>query len=283
VFGDRGNGYNYGWNADNSANARDRNAPNSPDQRYDTFIHMQKPSNPNSSWQIAAPNGSYTVRVLAGDPSFFDSVYKIAVEDVIVIDATPSATVKWFEGTKTVTVNDGKLTVSNAAGSSNNKIAFIEISPAVTLRDAAADAPAAQPLNVTRLQVKMLFGKANADGARVQGDVPSLAVDFKPAGVDVWVDVGGAIQDFTLNAKGLGKSAHGTFALKYDKRKGWRFAATLKGGAWAGAWADGGLSNATVKKQSAMLPVTLTIGAEIFGGGKAVQYTAKTNKTGQAK
>jgi hypothetical protein len=59
VYGDRGNGYTYGWNADNSANARDRDAPNSPNQRYDTFTHMQKPSNPNATWEIAVPNGTY--------------------------------------------------------------------------------------------------------------------------------------------------------------------------------------------------------------------------------
>src|SRR6266508_4175771 len=40
VYGSR-NGFTYGWNADNSANTRDRNSAASPDQRYDTVIHMQ--------------------------------------------------------------------------------------------------------------------------------------------------------------------------------------------------------------------------------------------------
>src|SRR5688500_9623666 len=47
-FGSRGNGLSYGWNADNSAHTRDRNAGNSPDQRYDTLTHLQKPQNPNA-------------------------------------------------------------------------------------------------------------------------------------------------------------------------------------------------------------------------------------------
>ena len=43
-----------------------------------------------------------------------------------------TATTRWVEGFGTVTVNDGRLTVGNAAGAVNNKIAFIEISTVVT-------------------------------------------------------------------------------------------------------------------------------------------------------
>src|SRR5207249_276764 len=80
AFGARGNGFSYGWNANNSANAINRNLPNSRDERYDTLNQMQSSSNPNAFWEIAVPNGTYTVRLVAGDPGFFDSVYKINVE-----------------------------------------------------------------------------------------------------------------------------------------------------------------------------------------------------------
>src|SRR5439155_37928 len=43
AFGPRSGGRTYGWNVDNSANARDRNASGSADQRYDTLNHLQKP------------------------------------------------------------------------------------------------------------------------------------------------------------------------------------------------------------------------------------------------
>src|SRR5436190_14428483 len=62
VYGDRGNGFTYGWNADNSANTRERNSSLSLDQRYDTLDHMQK--NGSFSWEIAVPNGDYTVHVV---------------------------------------------------------------------------------------------------------------------------------------------------------------------------------------------------------------------------
>jgi hypothetical protein len=129
VFGAQGNGYSYGWNNRNNS-ARDRNAANSPDQRYDTLVHMQSSALPNATWAIALPNGQYRVRVVAGDPSYFDSVYKINAEGTLAVNGRATSSSRWVEGTVTVTVGDGRLTVSNATGSSNNKINFIEISAA---------------------------------------------------------------------------------------------------------------------------------------------------------
>ncbi len=130
VYGDRGNGYTYGWDADSSAHTRDRDASNSPDQRYDTLVHMQLYG--TFTWEIAVPNGTYTVRVVAGDPQIFNSVYKIAAEGVLTVDGTPTSTTPWVEGTQTVTVSDGKLTINNALGASNNKLCFVDISSTTT-------------------------------------------------------------------------------------------------------------------------------------------------------
>lgn len=130
VYGDRGNGYTFGWNADNTANARNRNAAGSPDERYDTLTHMQKPGNPNAFWEIAVPNGTYQVHIVSGDPGgATDAIYKINVENVLAIDSVVAPTSgQFFDNTVTVTVSDGKLTISNATGSSNNKINFVDIS-----------------------------------------------------------------------------------------------------------------------------------------------------------
>jgi glucose/arabinose dehydrogenase len=128
VYGPRGNGLTYGWRIDNTAYARNRNAPNSPDQRYDTFTHMQWPSDSrNAIWEIGVPNATYTVRIVAGDPLYWDAVYRMSAEGVLVVNGTPTSTARWVEGTATVTVSDGRLTIGNYAGASNNKICFIEI------------------------------------------------------------------------------------------------------------------------------------------------------------
>jgi hypothetical protein len=130
AYGARGNNYTYGWNADNYANARERNAPNSPDKLRDTFNHLIKDGR-NYTWEIEVPNGEYRVQIIAGDPSNTDSNYKIDVEGQRVVDGSPSSSSPWVAGSAVVSVRDGKLTVGNGNGAENNKISFIEISNAL--------------------------------------------------------------------------------------------------------------------------------------------------------
>ncbi len=127
VYAARGNGNTYGWNADNSAQARDRNAANAPDQRYDTLNHLQKPAVPNAVWEIGVPNGTYSVRIVSGDASNFDSVFRLNAEGTLAVSGTPTSATRWIEGTVSVVVSDGRLTISNGSGASNNKICFVEI------------------------------------------------------------------------------------------------------------------------------------------------------------
>lgn len=148
VFADRGSGHSYGWNLSNASYTRERNSPRSPDQRYDTVNQMQRRGGGNV-WELAVPNGTYSVRLVAGDPAAYDSTYAINVEGVLTVSGKPTSKVTWFEGTKTVTVADGRLTMTNAAGSFNNKVLFIDIHqedavalPAVSL--AASDPSAAE-------------------------------------------------------------------------------------------------------------------------------------------
>jgi N-acetylneuraminic acid mutarotase len=133
AFGDRGGGFQFGWDQSITSATRDRNAASSPDQRYDTFVHTQL--NGSRKFEVAVPNGSYTVRLVAGDPNYFNSVYKFNLENVLALSGTPTSGNRWIDNTATVNVSDGRLTLTNASGSSNNKIAFITI---------AATSPATQ-------------------------------------------------------------------------------------------------------------------------------------------
>jgi hypothetical protein len=129
AYGDRGNGQTYGWNADNTAQMRDRDSAASPDQRYDTLAYMQRPANPDAAWEMAVPNGTYQVRAVAGDPAYFDATYRIAVEGVLTVNGTSTSASRWVEGTATVTVSDGRITIRSAPGTTANKICFVEITP----------------------------------------------------------------------------------------------------------------------------------------------------------
>jgi hypothetical protein len=129
AYGDRGNGRTYGWNIDNAAQMRDRNSGLSPDQRYDTLAYMQRPANPDAVWEIAVPNGTYVVHAVAGDAAYFNITYRIAIEGVVVVDGTSNSATRWIEGTSTVTVTDGRITLRSAAGATANKICFVDITP----------------------------------------------------------------------------------------------------------------------------------------------------------
>jgi len=90
---------------------------------------MQRPANPDAVWEIALSNGSYAVRVVAGDASYWDIPYQIAVEGVLTVSGTSNSASRWVEGSSTVTVSDGRLTIRSAAGARANKICFVEITP----------------------------------------------------------------------------------------------------------------------------------------------------------
>lgn len=123
VYGDRGNGQTYGWNAPTNE-TRERNAH--PDQRYDTLNHMQKPSNPNAVWQIAVANGTYKVTLVMGDPSYTNQVNNVDIEGVVINDPDGQDNFDEYINVQ-VAVSDGKLTVKPASGASNAKVNFIEI------------------------------------------------------------------------------------------------------------------------------------------------------------
>ena len=88
-------------------------------------------------FELAVPNGSYLVRLVCGDSEYTNSVYRLAAEGVLVVDGVPDATHRWVEGTQTVTVSDGRLTVTCAPGAVNAKLCLIE----VTVAPAAPAAP----------------------------------------------------------------------------------------------------------------------------------------------
>ena len=126
TYASRGNGFTYGWNASASSFTRDRNSARSPDQRYDTIVHTQLYG--TRTWELAVPNGTYSVRIVAGDPNYTDSTIKFNAENVLVTSGSLSSSQHFIDGTKTVTVSDGRLTISNASGASNNKLCFVQIS-----------------------------------------------------------------------------------------------------------------------------------------------------------
>jgi len=148
-FGTRANGLTYGWNLDTTANTRDRNSADAPDQRYDTLNYARTGT---EKWELQVPNGIYDVRLAAGDPQYYGQVkprhYHYLVEGVTALDAVPNAAQRFAEGRVTVTVTDGRLTLGNGANALDNCLLFVEVAvhtavnlpPSVTLTAPAAGA-----------------------------------------------------------------------------------------------------------------------------------------------
>jgi hypothetical protein len=165
VFGDRGNGYTYGWETNlSSSNVIARNAGCSQDPRYDTLCQMQ--ADGNHVWEVAVPNGPYSMHLAAGDPLYTNGLYRIMAEDVAILAGVPSASNRWVEGLGTVVVTNGRLTISNATGAISNRIAYLEIS-------------AVAPTTIAQWRA-VFFGTTNnlgaaADNADPDGDgIPNL-------------------------------------------------------------------------------------------------------------
>lgn len=116
----------YGWISTGAYGAGDRNNSASPDQSYDTVILAKS----TAKWEMAVPNGSYTVTVCVGDPTYYYTSHYVSIEGTTFIEGESlSAANRWIERTKTVTISDGKLTASfNRPDSDVTHLCWIKIS-----------------------------------------------------------------------------------------------------------------------------------------------------------
>ena len=143
----QGSGLTYGWvqagtSTPVSLVGNGRNRGGTAELRLRTLIHLQLPAGSAGvrtpgSWEMAVPNGAYTVSVTAGDAgTAVDSRHWLNVEDQnAVAEFVPTATTKFRTATRTVTVRDGRLTVSPLSGA-NTKLTHL------TVRGLTGTAPA---------------------------------------------------------------------------------------------------------------------------------------------
>lgn len=134
AFGDRGNGYKYGWvdpstgnPLSNQANGRNRNSAASPDERYDTFNHLWNGGTQHYNWEIELPNGNYFVLAMFGDPTS-PAIDNVWIENVRFYDPDPNKAGEWDLFMGVVAVSDGRLTIRDLGIDGESvKLAFIEI------------------------------------------------------------------------------------------------------------------------------------------------------------
>ncbi len=194
IFGDRGNGWSYGWQVDVKDGARDRNSSDAPDQRYDTINHLQKDSL-DKIWEIELPNGTYNLFMVCGDAEHTDQMNNFDIEGVVMEDpdGTAGTDFDFDEFEVTVELTDGRLTIQPAEGADNCKICFVHIeSDALTQFFSKARDPepadgavgVVDPLimwtaGVTAVSQRVYFGTNPDDLAQVSEQVFSVYWHFE--------------------------------------------------------------------------------------------------------
>ena len=135
AYASRGNGLTYGWDVSHTAYARDRQ--DSVDRRLATLCHFRS----GGVWEMAVPNGTYSVTVAIGDGSY-PSTHTINAEGVNFWSAQSLAKGQFADKTLGVTVSDGRLSIDQGgAADSATRIDYVLI--------AATGTPPAVPTGLT--------------------------------------------------------------------------------------------------------------------------------------
>lgn len=129
-FADRGNGFRYGWNGNDTRFVHYLPVKVAPDVRYDTYAVTTRAvgrRNPGRIWQIEVPNGNYTVDVVAGDGTIGWGRSQFLVNGAAVIDGRATLKQRWLDDAITVNVTNNLLTITNGPQSPINRLAFVQI------------------------------------------------------------------------------------------------------------------------------------------------------------
>ena len=135
----------------------------------------------------------------------------------------------------------------------------------------AAASIAPQSLTVSNIQGSAKFAVGRHDACSILGVIPNVPVSFNPSGQIATLNIGGAEVIFTLDAKGRGKSAEGSIALKLKSRARAQFVAKIQNGTWAAVW---GLNPAAGAINA---PLQVAVSIELDGGTYASTVTVSMN------
>ena len=94
VFGEHGD-YRYGWDQDNSGNARNRSGDT--EFIYKSLNHMEL-DDEVFTWEMKVAPGVYLVKIVASDPEYPLGDWNISAEGNSIVAGTPSETEWMFSG-----------------------------------------------------------------------------------------------------------------------------------------------------------------------------------------
>jgi hypothetical protein len=124
-FADRGHGLSYGWNVTHTESARYFQPPfPSLDVKLWTVVEMAGGS--ETKWEVAVPNGWYQVTVVAGGPQT-TTRQRVTAEGMSIIDEYVGEYAPWVKAVAEVSVDDGRLTLTNTEGAGGTRLCYVDI------------------------------------------------------------------------------------------------------------------------------------------------------------
>lgn len=109
VFGDRGNGFSYGWDTDLSGVMYNRRSSSFADLRYDTLVRFREDK--VVTWEISIDNNVYDLLIGSGDPRSLSYSDVLDVEGVVLTNLNDKDLSD--QHIAVVTVSDGRLTIKS--------------------------------------------------------------------------------------------------------------------------------------------------------------------------
>jgi hypothetical protein len=136
-YGDRSNGYTYGWVGGAQRETRDRD-DGSTDERNETLNHFVDSApeaydvSTDEHWALNGTNGTYTVTIVGGDPNHNDQNMTFRVEGTVLLDdsfdeGTNTNSERFERHERTIEVSDGRLDVVPPDGTYNPKSNWIVV------------------------------------------------------------------------------------------------------------------------------------------------------------
>ncbi|MGD1018933.1 MAG: PKD domain-containing protein [Verrucomicrobiia bacterium] len=164
--------------------------------------------------------------------------------------------------------------------------ASVTVSDGIYLTNASLTVSVPCAMNVSSLKLQAKFRKVGSDACTIKGTLTDLPEGFSVTNAVVSLDVGGAIVDIQLNAKGSGANSNGNVKFSHNKQTGvWTFTGKLKGDL-KGSWATYGITSGTVISSDVpSFPVLLMLQSdtlETFNAELPLSYSNSSGTSGTA-
>jgi hypothetical protein len=138
-------------------------------------------------------------------------------------------------------------------------------------------------LTVSRMRVRLDFGRADRDEILIQGTIRPTGIPG-PGAREVVVDIGGVIRRFTLDEKGRSGPGSETLRIVSRRKSGLlRFRLRMRKGAYAPHFADEGLVGGDSVNRSASLTLYLLMDGSCYVRRETLMYKTGKGEVGVAR